>query len=337
MHSQLIQWLHEEARLPEQGSSEWFKIRKNIITASIVPDLLGTHMKLYECAKQRALAIDQVEIKIGRNYRTRQEVIQQKTNQKPATIKTASYILEKGQLCEHVIRDHLEKGHWQLNPLDIYMPLKFRIKDGWLGASPDGCFNSPLRMLEIKTLVYRKLEKNVIPHKYWIQMQIQMYVYGVVECEYAEARVEFIDTYGEWKYGNYEGDRGVVVRDVSGCIHTCPVNLSYDEWHDSVLVDLVNYGFQILYYHIPEAQILQISYDERWMHEHCLPRLQDTYKEILRILNVVEIPIVNPIQKRKEEHKNEEGPSRKKYKYKNKKIINYDFCDFKLTKNISDL
>lgn len=286
MNGQLLQWLYEETALPEQGTQEWLHARRRLITASVVPDLLGVSKNLYEVANKRCKAIDDIELKIKRNYHTRAEIMKQKTNPhyRPPK-KTAQYILDRGQLCEHLIRDNIERMHYHMNAFDVFVPLKFRVKDGWLGASPDGCFNTPLRLLEIKTLVYREMETNTIPHNYWVQMQIQMYVYGVTQCEYAEARVEFLTTYGEWKYGHLSGPRGVAVRDSSGAVYTCPMDLSFDEWHDTQVIEaMVQYGVEILYYYIPHSQILQISYDKEWMDNHCLPRLKETYHEMQEMI-----------------------------------------------------
>lgn len=54
----------------------------------------------------------------------------------------------------------------------------------WLGASPDGLILSG-RLLEIKCPLTRAIN-NTIPLQYWIQMQIQMEVCDIDECDYLE-------------------------------------------------------------------------------------------------------------------------------------------------------
>jgi hypothetical protein len=239
MHCMLLNILREEEHLPPQGSEEWLHIRHKLITASVAADILGTKKSLFEAVKLRCRAMDQIEIKIGRNYRSKHAVMEQKITHTAAPMRTAKYITDMGQLCEHVIRDNVERAHWMANPLDLYTPLKFRIsREGFLGASPDGAFSSPLRLLEIKTLIYRKMVPRQLEHKYYVQCQVQMHCYGILQAEYCEARVSFISTYGEWKYGDYAGDRGLILRDKGGGIHTCPLNMDYQTYHDEIAVNL---------------------------------------------------------------------------------------------------
>ena len=68
----------------------------------------------------------------------------------------------------------------------------------FLGASPDGIIVDPLnerygRMLEIKNIVNREI--NGIPKKeYWVQMQLQMEVCDLDECDFLETKfVEYPD------------------------------------------------------------------------------------------------------------------------------------------------
>lgn len=73
---------------------------------------------------------------------------------------------------------------------------------GFLGASPDGINikkdNDRFgRMLEIKNVVNREITK--IPKKeYWIQMQIQMDVCNLNECDFLETRFEEYDSKEEY-------------------------------------------------------------------------------------------------------------------------------------------
>lgn len=72
----------------------------------------------------------------------------------------------------------------------------------FIGASPDGINidqNSPSygRMLEIKNIVNRDITK--IPKKeYWIQMQIQMEVCDLNECDFLETRFKEYNTYEDY-------------------------------------------------------------------------------------------------------------------------------------------
>lgn len=283
-HPTLLQWLHEERGVPAQGSREWTTARHTLITASMASDILGTCAAVFGPS---VLSRAGYTLKLSRPYRSRVQAIRRKRAQVHGlstrdTDPINQFILDHGNRCEPIIRDAIERAAYARDPRDVYMPLKFRVhENGWLGASPDGSMNAPLRLLEIKTLVWRHMEKNVIPHKYWVQMQIQMHVYGARECEYVEARVDFLDGYGEWTTRKGLQHKGVAVLDPRGYVHTCPVTLDYEQWHDETLLPLAaSHGHLILYYHLPEMQSIRVVYDADWMTKKALPRLHAAYNEI---------------------------------------------------------
>jgi putative phage-type endonuclease len=82
------------------------------------------------------------------------------------------------------------------------------MKNGMLAASPDGILEDAPdtkqigRLIEIKCPYTRQIGGE-IPYDYWVQMQIQMEVCDLDECEYLEAEIlsprqglEFVDTSG---------------------------------------------------------------------------------------------------------------------------------------------
>jgi hypothetical protein len=87
--------------------------------------------------------------------------------------------------------------------------------DSRLAASPDGILRAALdparvgRLLEIKCPVSRGINGS-IPFDYWCQMQVQMEVTGVDECEYVEVKFEFIDATTEPTGCEYYGKLAVV-------------------------------------------------------------------------------------------------------------------------------
>ena len=60
--------------------------------------------------------------------------------------------------------------------------------DARLAASPDGILSSG-QLLEIKCPISREIG-GTVPFDYWCQMQIQMEVTGIDECEYVEVKLE---------------------------------------------------------------------------------------------------------------------------------------------------
>jgi putative phage-type endonuclease len=113
----------------------------------------------------------------------------------------------------------------------------------FLGASPDGInidIKSPRygRMLEIKNIVNREIDG--IPKKeYWIQMQMQMEVWGLNECDFLETKFSEYTDYAAFKEDTvadlFEDDDGVEFANVC---------LSKDEKQKG----------QIMYFHTKEGK-----------------------------------------------------------------------------------
>ena len=57
----------------------------------------------------------------------------------------------------------------------------------FLGASPDGITTDGI-MLEIKCPPNRQIT-GIVPHGYWVQMQLQLEVCDLNECDYLECRI----------------------------------------------------------------------------------------------------------------------------------------------------
>jgi putative phage-type endonuclease len=87
----------------------------------------------------------------------------------------------------------------------------------FLGASPDGIIINPSterygRMLEIKNIVNREI--NGIPKKeYWIQMQLQMEVCDLDECDFLETKFEEYPDYETYKedYNKNDKLKGIIM------------------------------------------------------------------------------------------------------------------------------
>jgi putative phage-type endonuclease len=98
-------------------------------------------------------------------------------------------------------------------------------KYSYIAASPDGIVcdeNSPLygRMLEIKNVVSREIDGIPMP-AYWIQMQLQMEVCNLNECDFLETKfTEYLsqEDYLDDVSDNY---RGFIMQfcDTNGCVH----------------------------------------------------------------------------------------------------------------------
>ncbi len=163
---------------PDQRTDEWYEFRHRIITASNLWKIFDSESVL-------------------------NNIIYEKCNSYTKHDKT-SYIsvdttLHWGQKYEPLSTLIYEtKNKTKIGEFGCIQHIKY----DFIGASPDGinidvqnCLYG--RMLEIKNIVNREITK--IPKKaYWIQMQIQMEVCDLNECDFLETRFIEYDNYEEF-------------------------------------------------------------------------------------------------------------------------------------------
>jgi putative phage-type endonuclease len=164
---------------PDQRTKEWYEFRHGIITASSAWKVFDSQSVLNSLIYEKC---------------------------KPYVIKTSSgdFINTESPL------------HWgqKYEPLSVMIyEAQYKTKIGeygciphekftYIGASPDGINIDPLserygRMLEIKNIVNREITQ--IPKKeYWIQMQLQMEVCNLNECDFLETRFVEYDNENEF-------------------------------------------------------------------------------------------------------------------------------------------
>ena len=177
---------------PEQRTKEWYQFRYNLITAS-------NAYKAFE------------------NQSTKNQLIYEKCQPLNPNL-----INNLDDIKEVVMVNTNSTLHWGQK----YEPLSLKIYENtyntkvddfgciqhstymYVGASPDGInvdLNSQRygRMLEIKNIVNREIDG--IPKKeYWIQMQLQMEVCDLDECDFLETKfIEYID-YNSYLEDTYE-------------------------------------------------------------------------------------------------------------------------------------
>lgn len=158
----------------EQRSTQWYDDMKSMITAS-------EFSKLFDSERTRGLMVLSKSLDTER----RANVLA-----KPTEYLTA---MDWGVRFEPVVRNYLE-NQWNCK---IYESGRLKHKtNSRLGASPDGiiieCSDPDSsrygRLVEIKCPYSREVGKKV-PFDYWCQMQIQMEVTNLNECEYVEVEI----------------------------------------------------------------------------------------------------------------------------------------------------
>uniref|UniRef100_A0A6C0BXA9 YqaJ viral recombinase domain-containing protein n=1 Tax=viral metagenome TaxID=1070528 RepID=A0A6C0BXA9_9ZZZZ len=161
---------------PSQRTSEWYTYRHNLITAS-------NAYKVFENESSRNQLIYEkcVPPYIPNSNPENSEVSYTQVN-----VNSALHWGQKYEPISVMVYEHLYKttvGDFGCIQHDTY---------GFIGASPDGINidpNSPIygRMLEIKNPVSREID-GVPKKEYWVQMQQQMEVCDLDECDFLETK-----------------------------------------------------------------------------------------------------------------------------------------------------
>ena len=160
----------KQLQLPDQRSKEWYAIRENLLTASSLADALGKG-----------------------HFQTRDDLLVSKTETTKQEISKASQtIMEWGVKYEPVATVFYEHLY---NVSIVEFGLIPHPQLSVFGASPDGICdigsanNYGGRMLEIKCPPKRNFTKEV-PKHYWMQMQGQLEVCDLEECDFLQVKLE---------------------------------------------------------------------------------------------------------------------------------------------------
>ena len=86
----------------------------------------------------------------------------------------------------------------------------------WLAASPDGITPNGV-MLEIKCPYSRKIEEGVPPIWYWVQMQHQLFVADLDECDFLECEIKELKTEQDFitQIVGKKQDKGILLNKIS--------------------------------------------------------------------------------------------------------------------------
>lgn len=174
--------------LVEQKSEAWYLMRQNLITASDFAQALG-------------------QGKFG----SQADIIKKKV--RPESESGASFnnpFFKWGNMFEPVANDIYSKMHHNVKINEFGLIPHPTLS--YFGASPDGISDTGI-MLEIKCPYKRKIERGgEVPKQYYYQIQGQLEVCGLTECDYFECQFQLFSTLDEF-YNAYKDERvkGVVI------------------------------------------------------------------------------------------------------------------------------
>lgn len=218
---QKIQALREIPQ-PVQRTPDWYRFRWNLITAS-------NAWKAFESSQSTVnqLIYEKCQPLKDFSLETTEEVVMVNTN-------TTLHWGQKYEPLSVLIYEHIYNSKVEDFGCIQHPVYKF------IGASPDGIIVQSNtgrygRMLEIKNIVNREI--NGIPKKeYWIQMQLQMEVCDLDECDFLETK--FVE------YSDYESYR----------IDSSNALFAGNEFNSYVTTADGNYKGIIVYFHTKEGK-----------------------------------------------------------------------------------
>ena len=178
--------LLKQLDLPEQRTKEWYEMRKEKLTASSLAAALG------KC-----------------HFTSRNELLLSKIEEKPYQ---SNEITEWGVKYEDIaIAFYEEMFNVKVLDFGLIPHPEFNA----FGASPDGICDDTgnndyvSRMVEIKCPPKRKFTKTVPPH-YGMQVQGQLEVCDLDECDFFQVKIEEYKDFNEYKKDNFINDDKII-------------------------------------------------------------------------------------------------------------------------------
>ena len=275
---------------PEQRSEEWYRLRKDRLTASELADALGEG-----------------------HFRTTNDVILNKCGLGPVFKGNAT--TQWGVKYEYVaiqVYEARNKTHVDEYGLVPHTTIPF------LGASPDGITHEGI-MLEIKCPPKRKIV-GIVPHHYWVQMQLQLEVCDLEMCDFEECKIVEYKDDTTFFYDNYEDEngnidynltsnkmeKGVVIEYFNTLLDKmeyifAPLKLTHKEFKswitknkNNLTKDSNNTQIKVSYWYLSTYSVTRVYRNRDWF-EKKLPLMREFWKSICFHRNVGCDDILNEI------------------------------------------
>lgn len=280
---QYIDKLNNLKKLPliKQRTPEWFQLRDNRITASVLDEVLKeNNMKT---AKKKAGVIKEIT-----DYST------------IAPLKWGVMFEPMATRCYSQERNNIEIHEFGLVTNE-------NINN--FGASPDG-INDMGIMIEIKCPYSRKIVDDDIPEKYYLQIQGQLAVCELNECDYIECNFKVFDTIENYIQSIPDDsvvNHGVIAefknneKNEYEYIYSPPYMKKLDAF-DYIKEHISNHddtsGLVFIKYtpwSLVEMNIQRIYFDEKNWHQNVVPKIISFWEKVVECKNLpVEEPVIKP-------------------------------------------
>jgi len=166
-----------------QRSAEWLALRKNLLTASDLAQAIGKG----KMGSRNALLLKKTQALLSQDGLKRFYEINPPTASSMSTSSFSSAPLRWGVMFEEMIARSYCQRNMNIPLYDFGLIPHPTLK--CFGASPDG-ITAVGKMLEIKCPWRRKITMGEVPEHYYLQVQGQLSVCSLNECDYVEAVIE---------------------------------------------------------------------------------------------------------------------------------------------------
>tara|TARA_B100001287_G_scaffold114254_1_gene96135 strand:+ start:506 stop:1816 length:1311 start_codon:yes stop_codon:yes gene_type:complete len=263
---------YEKQEQPDQRTDEWYKFRYMGLTASTIYKAIDSQ------ANKNSLIYEKCQpIKIRSNS---------------VNINSAFHNGHKYEPLSIMLYES-----WYDTQVGEFGCIKHKDHD-FLRASPDGINikrDNPRygRALEIKNPVSRQLTG--IPKKeYWVQMQLQMEVWDLDECDFFETifqeyetEEDFLNAGSQFNKTKNNKHKGVIIMFNDGekpLYEYCPVNYNkeqFDKWYDEIMELHENHSWiNNIYWYLQDYSCVLCPRNKKWFNA-VFPELQELWNTIL--------------------------------------------------------
>lgn len=245
----------------EQKTEEWYKARENMISASDFAQALG----------------------FGK-FGTSNQLIQKKCDPpNEAAFSLSNQFFKWGNMFESVAIDIYS----HMNSVTVHsFGLLKHPKHNFLGASPDGISDLGI-MVEIKCPLKRKITGD-IPTQYYYQIQGQLDVCNLTECDYFECEFATFNSYTDFEKGISDHEyTGIVIDmcDTGKCIYS---PILYGDSKESIKKakifmeenSKIEGKYNILYWYLVKSNTKRVVKDQKFLKEK-IKDLESVWQKIL--------------------------------------------------------
>jgi putative phage-type endonuclease len=259
---------------PQQRTNDWYDYRHRLLTASNIGKILGSTAKknslIYEKCKPLIIEENNNDINVNTSSPLHWGV-----KYEPVSI----------LIYEHLYSTKIEDFGCIKHP-NVHC----------LGASPDG-INVDVtnqrfcRMIEVKNIVNREIT-GIPLEPYWIQMQIQMEVCDLDECDFIETRIKEYDCRDDFISDSIKY-KGIILYFLCKTsigskpfYKYMPIDIETDNidiWINQTKNELkdTHHLFDTLYWYLDEISCILIPRNKLWFNA-MLPHIENTWDIILK-------------------------------------------------------